>query len=996
MMSKECKEFLRSNCIYPVHSNNSSEDESVHNYSEEESLYKYSEDEGDLEAEQDDETVGALPTGMQTETALSKTPSDLDISQLIDEDPGMSSSSATTSVSKPTKPDRQHILDSPEKVFMQQKMHKDKIIGVFKSTILVHNLFTEFEELKWNYNPGLVSWKQADALKVVDQNQLNRIILKHVWIKPTHVQSTDWTKTGQIPDVQPTEEELIMSFTEKMASFEYDLISKILMQMAFPNCYKGIDCYKKPLPDKNVLNGSQDWHDPDSYWLQDMQVTNENIEKLVSWYSNPNTLQTKIHYTETELNRVRSLLIHFRRGHDYYSRCMDELKNNKRWSEDLKSKKEWVKPISATIAEESREQITDIDIVKIAKLFKAIKEVLLQKQCMLIKLNTALQKLMDKLEIQHHQLNIAHDLKTAANQDVKQVTEAKNLSWHKQLNADGPPEIIRFYRWANLMHINRQFDCAEFYPSETFFQQGKVTTRDVENVKKVPLLLFPTVKQLHATNQPNDALFVKLADLKAMMTNLGYIMDTAIEEKARYESKDFVSDLRTATPSGTRLYPMPASTDLRVLCATIDFEKQLDPKAQIAPINFHKDFEIVHTSDVKSQFEEDDHKGHPFKMGINDSFLLQSNSSLKTNDFETAISYLDEAKEIINSKPKGGRWARGSTTLDKRLSAKGIAPLTSTIQQDATRVLPTASTEGFYPQRFKVGRSLSSMSEDVWNIVHSDALYTQPTSKIEMVTISEAFVALCKFLWHLNEMPCLGKATKEKRPARYTYANFNRMLSVMEYSVENHHIFSDRVMALKNGGSLICAHCQQSERLTHAVINNHQETFMKYVRQMQKLTTMNLRNEYYFKAITKQSRTYSEKALKAEAKIAKINQNMTELKLNLGVMYGEKVELINEVSDLIAEIIEFNDGQKQRRKLTIMNPIMTETKVLLDPYEQESIARITETARGILHKRFPTEPVDELDYTDPSSEQTISSAHSFERHLDEVDCNTPTRMEEID
>merc|ERR1712242_440582 len=120
-----------------------------------------------------------------------------------------------------------------------------------------------------------------------------------------------------------------------------------------------------------------------------MQVTNENIEKLVSWYSNPNTLQTKIHYTETELNRVRSLLIYFRRAHDYYSRCMDELKEkNKRWSEDLKSKKEWVKPISAAVTEKSHEKITDIDIVKTAKLFKAIKEVLLQKQCMLIKLNT--------------------------------------------------------------------------------------------------------------------------------------------------------------------------------------------------------------------------------------------------------------------------------------------------------------------------------------------------------------------------------------------------------------------------------------------------------------------------------------------------------------------------------------------------------------------------------------------------------------------------------
>ena len=390
-MSKECKEFLRSNYIYTV----SSGEESACNYSDEESPYRYSEDEGDLEADQGNETVGVLPTEIQPETTLSKTPSDLDISQLVEEDTGTDASiyNATAPVSKPTQPDKQHLLDnprenyikpelrkSPEEIFMQQKIHQDNIIGVFKSTILVHNLFAEFEELKWDHDPiiyGLNLWKQTVALKVVDQDQLDRTILKHVW------KSTDWTKTGQIPDVQPEEEDLIMSFTERMASFEYGLISKILMQMAFPNCYKGIDCYKRPLSDKDALNGSQGWYDPDSFWLKDKKVTFDKVEKLVSWYSNPNTLQTKIYYAEIELKRVRSLLIYFRRAHDYYSRRIDELKEkNEPWSKD---QKEWVNPISAAVAEKSHEEKTNIEIVKTAKLFKAIKEVLLQKQCMFIK-----------------------------------------------------------------------------------------------------------------------------------------------------------------------------------------------------------------------------------------------------------------------------------------------------------------------------------------------------------------------------------------------------------------------------------------------------------------------------------------------------------------------------------------------------------------------------------------------------------------------------------
>ena len=1031
MMSKECKRFMRSNCIYTVPSTDS-EEESIDNYqfdSEDESLYRYSEDEGDLEVGQDNETVGASPPEIQTEPNLSKTPSDLDVSQLMDEDAKTNAplSNATASAFKPIKPDRQPILDnsrknyikpdlrpSPEEKYMQQKLHKDEYIGAFKSTILVHNLFSEFEQLKWCYNPDLDLSKQADALKVVDQDQLDRTILKYVW------KSADWTKTEQIPDVQPAEGDLIMSFTERMASFEYNLLSKILLQMAFPNCYKGVDCYQKPLSAKDTLNKnqdrndpdydwlqdlcykkpeairSQDWYDPDSYWLQDKQVTIDKIEKLVSWHSNPNTLQTKIYYTETELRRVQSLLIYFRRTHDRYTQCMNELKDKNEPCSWTKDQKEWVKPITAAVTEKSREEMTDIEIVKAAKLFKAIKEVLLQKQYMLIKLQVVLQKLMDKLEIQHNQLNIAHDLKTAVNQDAKQVAEAKDLSWHKQLNADGPPEIIRFYRWSNLKHMTRQFDCAEFYPSETFFQQGKIAKGDVEHIKKVPLLQFPTVKQLHATDKPSDALFVKLSDLKAMMSNIGYIMDKTIEDKAKEESKNFVSDLRTATPAGTRLYPLPASTDLRVLCATIDFEKQLDPEVQIAPINFHRGFEIVHTSDVKNEHEEEDYKGHTFKMSIDESFLLQSNASLKTNDYETASLYLDEVKEIINSTPKGGRWARGSTTMDKRLSAKGISPLASTIQQDAKRILPAASNESFFPQRFKVSSSHSSMNEHLWKTVHSGAFFTKKASQAELTSLSEAFVSLCKFLWHLNQMPGLGKVTAEKRHTAYNYPNFNKMLSVMEYSVENHHIFSDRIMALKNGGSLICAHCQQSERLAHAVINNHQETFIKYVRQMQRLTVMNLRHEHYIKSLTKRSRTSSKRALSVESKMAEMNQKMTDLKLSLDLLYGEKVELIEEVSNLIAEIIEFNDGQRQRRKINIMNPIMAETKVLLDPYESESIACVAGVARRILKQRFPTEPTHELDYLDSSSEQAIDDAHSCEQRFDEVTCEDVSRMEELD
>ena len=102
------------------------------------------------------------------------------------------------------------------------------------------------------------------------------------------------------------------------------------------------------------------------------------------------------------------------------------------------------------------------------------------------------------------------------------------------------------------------------------------------------------------------------------------------------------------------------------------------------------------------------------------------------------------------------------------------------------------------------------------------------------------------------------------------------------------------------------------------------------------------------------------------------------------------------MSNLIAEIIEFNDGQRQRRKINIMNPIMAETKVLLDPYESESIACVAGVARRILKQRFPTEPTHELDYLDSSSEQAIDDAHSCEQRLDEVNCEDVSRMEELD
>ena len=56
---------------------------------------------------------------------------------------------------------------------------------------------------------------------------------------------------------------------------------------------------------------------------------------------------------------------------------------------------------------------------------------------------------------------------------------------------------------------------------------------------------------------------------------------------------------------------------------------------------------------------------------------------------------------------------------------------------------------------------------------------------------------------------------------------------------------------------------------------------------------MNLRNEYFFKGLTKRSRTYSKRALTAEAKIAEMNQNMTDLKLNLEINVAIETKLSN-------------------------------------------------------------------------------------------------------
>ncbi len=90
-----------------------------------------------------------------------------------------------------------------------------------------------------------------------------------------------------------------------------------------------------------------------------------------------------------------------------------------------------------------------------------------------------------------------------------------------QLNQDYSKDIAKLWEVKPLRLSRATLETLSII---TYMQP--VTRGDIENAKKVPLLLFPTVKQLHATNKPSDALFVKLADLKAMMSNIGYIMDT--------------------------------------------------------------------------------------------------------------------------------------------------------------------------------------------------------------------------------------------------------------------------------------------------------------------------------------------------------------------------------------------------------------------------------------------------------------------------------------
>ena len=736
---------------------------------------------------------------------------------------------------------------------------------------------TIFEELRgtsqfskpflWDHRPENPDLFHENSLVIKEEQEWNSLLLRILWAQKGDPKTPGcWLSLGSLKDATEGDTAWEKVYATRLAFYEYDLINELLIKTSFPQA---------ELAYRSREEEAFNWFD-----TCDKKLDPWAMERLLKLQSNPNTTQTKLSLIDRELEELDQQL-------DYYDQCYADwrqqahIRKRGRHASSMAWKKVWSRPLPMTL-NEPWENISDIDVLKTAQVFGQLLRFIHTKRNAFINVQTMMEKVMDKLEIQHHRLNIAQDLKEAISKDHSRSGRVEYLKYYKDSFNMTPPEILQFYQWKNVKTNTRKFGNAEFKLHETQdLKQGIPTDLSAE------LLIFPTVKQMVSKGSQGDALYVKLADLKRMLKPLGYHLDENIEDAAKTEAKTFVSDLRTHVPAGHLLYPMPGSTCLRMLCATLDFEKTLNPENPVPNISFKNGFNIVHVT-----------QDFPYNRSskINDSFVLQkaTTKNAKQSGNKPFHLPLTDAQAVINHACTSKVWLGPSIDPEK-------PDFETKTQEDMLQNWPDSVWQKQNPH----------FTWRHWD----EAMTTSPNptkpcvlDKQSMAVICHAFGTLCKFLWnsHVKRL--------EENPIntpKYSFDSFKRLLSVMELGSDKRKVVGARYLAEKYGGSLICAYCQAvTEQMTN-VIANCQQTCARYAQEIQVSEYTYQRALNFFKTKEQEHLTASDKEIR-------------KVKLQIKDALLGKATLLQELSILASRVLAFNHEKSMALKGdTLLTPQLT-------------------------------------------------------------------------
>ena len=765
----------------------------------------------------------------------------------------------------------------------------------------VYAIFWEISEgsksskpLLWDHGPENSDLFHENALMIKDEERLQAIFLKTLWAQRGEPMTLEVLEDATSGD---TAWEKV--YATRMAFYEYDLMNELLIKMCFPQA---------KLDYRSREEEALDW-----FKTCDTRMNPWAMEKLLKLQGNPNTTQTKLSLIDRELEEVDQQL-------DYFDQCYSD------WHQQAESRKashcgnrvawkqDWTEPIPLTLHAPWKD-ITDIDVLKTACVFEKLRHFIHTKRNAFINIQTMMEKVMDKLEIQHHRLDIAQDLKTALEKDQAHSEKVEHLNYYKDNINMTPPEVLQFYQWKNVKTNTRKFGNAEFrFDSKRGCpKQLGASTLDAE------LLIFPTVKQMMSKGNPDDALYVKLKDVKRMLKPLGYNLDEGIEHEAQTEAKSFISNLRTHVPAGHKLYPIPGKTCLKMLCATLDFEKTLSPEEPVPDVSFNEKFNIVHAT-----------QDRPYKQSskINDSFVLQRAISKGSSETKNESSYfpLREAKAIINDPCPINVWLGPSVNPDRPDFELGT-------QEDLLQNWPNSVWQKQNPD----------FTWRHWNQAmimlsrHDDCVL----DKQSMIIICRAFGTLCKFLWrsHVGRLEENSVNTPD-----YSFKGFKRLLSVMELGTHKRNVIGARHLAERYGGSLVCAHCQSVDRLMTRTVANCQQICAKYAQEAQ-VTEMN--NQALWNHHEKQAKVRLEIDVR----------NLLNLRRKVRSVEAGKFLLTQELSILAAQVLIFNKqppstSSEHAFKFIYMPRLIMDATRHLTPEDFESATKLTGSIQKVLNAHF--------------------------------------------
>ena len=717
-------------------------------------------------------------------------------------------------------------------------------------------VMTIFEELRgtpqfskpflWDHRPENPDLFHENALVIKEEKRWHSLLLRTLWAQKGDPKTPGcWLSLEALKDATSGDTAWEKVYATRLAFYEYDLINELLIKTSFP---------QSELAYRSREEEAFNWFD-----TCDKKFDPWAMERLLKLQSNPNTTQTKISLIDRELEELDQQL-------DYYDKCYNDwrqqahIRKEDNYASGMAWKRVWSRPLLMPL-HKSWEDISDIDVLKTAQVFKQLRHFVYTKRNAFIMVQTMMEKVMDKLEIQHHRLDITQDLKAAISKDHSRSEKVEYLKYYKDSFDMTPPEMLQFYQWKNVKTNTRKFGNAEFK-----LRQAKDSERENPALLDIELLIFPTVKQMVSKGNQGDALYVKLTDLKRMLKPLGYWLDESIEIAAKAEAKTFVSDLRTHVPAGYPLYPIPGSTCLRMLCATLEFEKVLSPDKPVPDISFKNGFNIVHAT-----------QDRPYNRSskINDSFVLQKAATKNTKQSRNEHSHLPltDAQAVINHACPNNVWL-GPSINPEQLDFE------SKTQEDMLQNWPASVWQKQNP-RF------------TWR--HWDeAMELTPTKpcvldKHSMVVICYAFGTLCKFLWnsHVRRL--------EENPIntpKYSFDSFKRLLSVMELGSDKRRVVSARYLAEKYGGSLICAYCEAITKQMTDVIANCQQAYAKYAQETQV-------GEHTYQRVLDLFKKNEQEQLETSKK-------EIELKLQISEALFEKTVLLYELSTLASRVLVFD------------------------------------------------------------------------------------------